>query len=99
MFTTNIWADNHSLSVSDKLFKEATDLVKARKYEKAVKIFEELANSKEHDAQYNLAILLKAGKGKTKNYTEGLLPGKQRRFNLSQIILILQEVRVMLIGR
>ena len=38
VFTTNIWADNHSLSVSDELFKEATDLVKARKYEKAVKI-------------------------------------------------------------
>ena len=33
IFTANIWADNHSLSVSDKLFKEATDLVKSRKYE------------------------------------------------------------------
>ena len=72
ILSANIWADNHSLSVSDKLFKEATDLVKSRKYEKAVKIFEELANSKEHDAQYNLAILLKAGKGKTKNYTDAL---------------------------
>jgi TPR repeat protein len=72
IFTTNVLADNHSLSASDKLFKEATDLVKSKEYEKALKIFEQLANSNEHDAQYNLAILLKAGKGKTKNYTDAL---------------------------
>ena len=45
VFTTNVGADNHSLSVSDKLFKEATDFVKSREYEKAVKIFEELAKT------------------------------------------------------
>ncbi len=70
--TLYTWADNHSLSGSDKLFKEATDFVKAKQYEKAIRIFEELANASEHDAQYNLAILLKAGKGKTKKYTDAL---------------------------
>ena len=70
--TPSMWADNHSLSMSDKLFKEATDSVKAREYQKAISIFEELANLNEHDAQYNLAVLLKAGKGKTKKYTDAL---------------------------
>ena len=69
---TNVYADSHSLSGSDKLFKEATDLVKAKQYNQAISIFEKLANASEHDAQYNLAILLKAGKGKTKKYTDAL---------------------------
>tara|TARA_A100001011_G_C14297441_1_gene839113 strand:- start:986 stop:1642 length:657 start_codon:yes stop_codon:yes gene_type:complete len=60
------------LSNSDFLFKKATDFVKNKQYEKAISIFERLANNSEHDAQYNLAIILKAGKGKTKKYTDSL---------------------------
>ena len=72
LISTDAWSDSHSLSDSDKLFKEATDFVKARQYEKAIKIFENLAKSSEHDAQYNLALLLKAGKGATKKYKTSL---------------------------
>ncbi len=57
---------------SDKLFKMATDFVKERKYSDAVSIFRELAKDDEHDAQYNLAFLISAGKGITKNYSEAL---------------------------
>ena len=57
---------------SDKLFKMATDFVKERKYSDAVSIFRELAKNDEHDAQYNLAFLISAGKGITKNYSEAL---------------------------
>jgi hypothetical protein len=57
---------------SDRLFKEATDYVKEKKYTEAVSIFEELARNNEHDAQYNLAFLISSGKGITKNYSEAL---------------------------
>ena len=57
---------------SDRLFKMATDFVKERKYSEAVSIFRELAKNDEHDAQYNLAFLISAGKGITKNYSEAL---------------------------
>ena len=57
---------------SDRLFKMATDFVKERKYSDAVSIFRELAKNDEHDAQYNLAFLISAGKGITKNYSEAL---------------------------
>ena len=57
---------------SDRLFKTATDLVKERKYDEALTIFENLANNNEYDAQYNLAFLISSGKGTTKNYREAL---------------------------
>ena len=66
------FTNEHDLTNSDILFKRATDFVKAKKYEEAIVIFEKLANNHEHDAQYNLAVILKAGKGKTKKYTDSL---------------------------
>ena len=57
---------------SDRLFKMATDFVKEKRYAEAVSIFEDLARNNEHDAQYNLAFLISAGKGITKNYSEAL---------------------------
>ena len=57
---------------SDRLFKMATDFVKEKRYSDAVAIFEDLAKNDEHDAQYNLAFLISAGKGVTKNYSEAL---------------------------
>ena len=57
---------------SDRLFKAATDFVKEKKYSEAVAIFEQLARNNEHDAQYNLAVLISSGKGITKNYEEAL---------------------------
>ena len=65
-------ATSAQVTESDRLFKMATDIVKERKYSDAVSIFRELAKNDEHDAQYNLAFLISAGKGITKNYSEAL---------------------------
>ena len=65
-------ATSAQVTESDRLFKLATDFVKERKYSEAVSIFRELAKNDEHDAQYNLAFLISAGKGITKNYSEAL---------------------------
>ena len=65
-------ATSAQVTESDRLFKMATDFVKERKYSDAVSIFRELAKNDEHDAQYNLAFLISAGKGITKNYSEAL---------------------------
>ena len=65
-------ATSAQVTDSDRLFKMATDFVKERKYSDAVSIFRELAKNDEHDAQYNLAFLISAGKGITKNYSEAL---------------------------
>ena len=66
------FSNESELSNSDNLFKKATNFVKTKQYEEAISIFEKLANNSEHDAQYNLAVILKAGKGKTKKYTDSL---------------------------
>ena len=65
-------ATSAQVTESDRLFKMATDFVKERKYSEAVSIFRELAKNDEHDAQYNLAFLISAGKGITKNYSDAL---------------------------
>ena len=65
-------ATSAQVTESDRLFKMATNFVKDRKYSDAVSIFRELAKNDEHDAQYNLAFLISAGKGITKNYSEAL---------------------------
>ena len=65
-------ATSAQVTESDRLFKMATDFVKERKYSDAVSIFRKLAKNDEHDAQYNLAFLISAGKGITKNYSEAL---------------------------
>ena len=65
-------ATSAQVTESDRLFKMATDFVKERKYSDAVSIFRELSKNDEHDAQYNLAFLISAGKGITKNYSEAL---------------------------
>ena len=69
------FSNESELSNSDNLFKKATNFVKTKQYEEAISIFEKLANNSEHDAQYNLAVILKAGKGKTKKYTDSLFWG------------------------
>ena len=72
-FLVNISISNASdISQSDLLFKEATDAVKEKSYLKAINIFSQLANGAEADAQYNLALLLKSGKGKPQDYKAAL---------------------------
>jgi hypothetical protein len=59
-------------SDSDLLFEKASKAVKAKEYSDAIDIFEELAINYESDAQYNLALLLKAGRGRPQDYHNSL---------------------------
>ena len=60
------------LSESDVMFQSATEAVKDKRYLEALDIFEELGNNYEADAQYNLALLLKSGRGRPQNYKNAL---------------------------
>lgn len=66
------YSDGSDLSESDLLFQEATEAVKEKRYLKAINLFEKLGNDFEADAQYNLAILLKSGRGKPQDYKAAL---------------------------
>ena len=46
--------------------------VKDKNYAHAITLFEEQAKLPRHDAQYNLAVLLNAGKGRPRNYVDAL---------------------------
>ena len=59
-------------SDSDPMFFEATEAVKEGDYRKAIDIFEVLAEDNEADAQYNVALLLKSGRGRPQNYKDSL---------------------------
>lgn len=54
------------------MFEKASNAVKNKNYVEAITIFEELANNYESDAQYNLALLLKSGRGRPQDYTNSL---------------------------
>ena len=59
-------------SESDIMFEEATKAVKDRRYREAIEIFEVLAENNEADAQYNVALLLKSGRGRPQSYKDAL---------------------------
>ena len=59
--------DNHEI-----LFMEASEAYKNGSYSEAFEKFDTLANLGLHDAQYNLAVILKSGKGIPKDYSEAL---------------------------
>ena len=67
-FNTN----RNEFSKSDIMFEKATKAVKTGRYLEALDIFELLAENNEADAQYNLALLLKSGKGKPQNFQASL---------------------------
>ena len=60
-------------SQSDIAFAEAVKAVKAKNYGEAVRLFTEQAEQNQHDAQYNLAVLLKAGKGAPQDFMQALI--------------------------
>ena len=64
---------NATTSESDAQFAEAVAAVKSRDYSRAVKLFKQQAEASQHDAQYNLAVLLKAGKGTPQDFLNGLI--------------------------
>ena len=57
---------------SDEMFFEAVTAVKNKDYGHAVKLFSSQAENNQHDAQYNLAVLLKAGKGAPQDFLKAL---------------------------
>ena len=54
-------------------FNEAVQAVKDKQYRHAAKLFLRQAEKNQHDAQYNLAILLEAGKGVPQDFTKALI--------------------------
>ena len=57
---------------SDATFNEAIQAVKDKDFRHAAKLFLIQAENDQHDAQYNLALLLEAGKGTPQNFAKAL---------------------------
>ena len=73
-----VFAHNHADNTSahlhgDKSFNTAVEAVRAKDYQKAVLIFEAHAIAMQPDAQYNLAVLLKSGKGRPQDFRQALV--------------------------
>ena len=58
---------------SNATFNEAIQAVKNKDFRHAAKLFLIQAENNQHDAQYNLAILLEAGKGVPQDFTKALI--------------------------
>ena len=60
------------IDTSTATFNEAVQAVKDKNFRHAVKLFSLQAENDQHDAQYNLALLLEAGKGAPQDFTRAL---------------------------
>ena len=58
---------------SNATFNEAMQAVKDKDFRHAAKLFLLQSENNQHDAQYNLAILLEAGKGVPQDFTKALI--------------------------
>ena len=65
-------ANDEQTKQENAAFKEAVQAVKDKNYTDAIALFEEQAKLSRYDAQYNLAVLLNAGKGRPRNYVDAL---------------------------
>ena len=65
-------ASDEQTKQENAAFKEAVQAVKDKNYTNAIALFEEQAKLPRYDAQYNLAVLLNAGKGRPRNYVDAL---------------------------
>ena len=61
------------IDTSNATFAEAIQAVKDRNFRHAIKLFRLQAEQNQHDPQYNLALLLEAGKGAPQNFSEALV--------------------------
>ena len=61
------------IDTSTATFNEALQAVKDKNFRHAVELFSLQAENNQHDAQYNLAILLEAGKGAPQDFTKALI--------------------------
>ena len=66
------FANDLKTDIENAAFKEAVQAVKDKNYIHAFALFEAQAKLARYDAQYNLAVLLNAGKGKPRNYVDAL---------------------------
>ena len=71
LFVIGFQSKNFALSEESK-FATAANLVKEKNYLDAFVIFEELAQTNDHEAQFNTAIFLKKGVGHPANYALSL---------------------------
>lgn len=72
-YTQASFAESHKTAaepMSD--FARGVQAVKDKNYQLALNLFELEAEKSEYEAMYNLALLLKAGKGRPQNYVEAL---------------------------
>ena len=61
------------IDTSTATFNEAVQAVKDKNFRHAAKLFALQAENNKHDAQYNIAILLEAGKGVPQDFTKALI--------------------------
>jgi len=69
---TPSFADSRSIDASDATFNEAVKAVKDKDFGHAMTLFKLQAENHQHDAQYNLALLLEAGKGAPQDFVSAL---------------------------
>jgi hypothetical protein len=62
-----------NIAVSDATFQEAIKAYKSKNFVHAYALFEMQAQAAQHDAQYNLALLLKTGRGTPQHYPDALM--------------------------
>ena len=72
LYPSSATAVDEQTKMENAAFKDAVQAVKDKNYAVAITLFEEQAKLPRHDAQYNLAILLNAGKGRPRNYVDAL---------------------------
>ena len=72
LYSSSATAVDEQTKMENAAFKDAVQAVKDKNYTVAITLFEEQAKLPRHDAQYNLAILLNAGKGRPRNYVDAL---------------------------
>ena len=72
LYTGPAIASDDQTKMENSAFKEAVQAVKDKNYTDAIALFEVQAKLPRHDAQYNLAVLLNAGKGRPRNYVDAL---------------------------
>jgi len=53
-------------------FQSAVQAVQSKEFATATSLFETLAQKEDHDAQFNLAVLLRAGQGRPQNFVQAL---------------------------
>ena len=72
LYTGSATASDEQTKMENSAFKEAVQAVKDKNYAHAITLFEGQAKLPRHDAQYTLAVLLNAGRGRPRNYTDAL---------------------------